>query len=125
MEKQKYLESLYHQACLAGFCRTRAEFAEFIGVHEKSISKALNGDESYLTDKLFDRIKSKFYENGISSQYAEQVSGDNLQGDNVQNRVNSELVIAKFLHEIAEQRKLTQEVVAQNAKLIELLSSKQ
>lgn len=109
MNKQKHLESLYYQACMAGLCKTRLDFANFIGINEQSLSKAMNGDERYLTDKLFEKIDKKLAEKGVAITTAENVGGDNLQGENLQNRVNSDEIISRFLDEIAAQRKLTEE----------------
>ena len=69
-------------------------------------------------------------ESGVSITTAEGVAGDNLQGKNLQNRVNSDEIISRFLDEIAAQRKLTEEAQRQQAiaqqqidKLIEKLLS--
>ncbi|MBQ9705128.1 MAG: hypothetical protein IJV55_02900, partial [Paludibacteraceae bacterium] len=49
--------------------------------------------------------------------------GGNAQGDGAMNHSNSEVVIDKFLDEIAQQRRLTQAVIEQNTHLLTLLES--
>ena len=57
MEKKDYLVKVYIAARAAGLCKTQGEFAALVGLNQSTISKAMQGDEKYLTDNLVKRIR--------------------------------------------------------------------
>ena len=57
-DRQKRLKEVYDDLRLRGRVHTKKDFAEAIGYGRTSISAALNGNELYLTDKLFKKINS-------------------------------------------------------------------
>jgi len=59
METQKdYINRIYTEAREHGICHTQGEFARLLGMNASTISKALQGDEKYLTTNLVKRIRT-------------------------------------------------------------------
>ena len=56
--KKDYINRIYNEARSRGLCHRQVEFAELLGMNQSTISKALQGDEKYLTDNLVKRIKT-------------------------------------------------------------------
>lgn len=56
MNRQEYILTIYHRACMAGLCSTQKEFAELLGIDRSVISSALNGKERALTNSLESRV---------------------------------------------------------------------
>jgi len=52
MTNQEKLESIFRQATAAGLCKSKKEFAALLGVNDKGLISAMNGNERYLTDSL-------------------------------------------------------------------------
>ena len=50
------LRDAYEQARMAGKVKSQREFASLIGIDEGNLSRALKGNEQYLTDKLVARV---------------------------------------------------------------------
>lgn len=57
MEKKDYLLRLYYAASSAGLCSTKTEFAKLLDVNRATISAAFAGNEDYLTDKFFNKLR--------------------------------------------------------------------
>ena len=58
MESEKdYVSRIFNLARMQGVCRTQGEFAQLLGMNHSTISKALQGDEKYLTANLVKRVK--------------------------------------------------------------------
>lgn len=55
--KQDYLNTIYNVARLHGLCHTKQEFAALMAINPSTMSRAMAGDEKYLTDNLINRIK--------------------------------------------------------------------
>lgn len=60
LERQKRLNEVYEHLHNHWSVHTKAEFADKIGYARAYVSSALNGNEKYLTDKLFISICEKY-----------------------------------------------------------------
>lgn len=56
-EKQDYLNRIFSLARLRGLCQTQQEFASLIAASPSTISRAMSGEERYLTDNLYNRVR--------------------------------------------------------------------
>lgn len=52
MENKEKINDLYRQLLEAGMCKSKKEFAALLGVNDKGLISAMNGNERYLTDSL-------------------------------------------------------------------------
>lgn len=57
-EQIRYIVECFNSLRMQGVIKTQGDFATLLGVSEKSLSAAKNGDERYLTDSLIARIKT-------------------------------------------------------------------
>ena len=55
--KADYLKRVYNLAVLRGLCVTKKEFAALLGVNDKGLSSAMNGDRKNLTDSLVKKVQ--------------------------------------------------------------------
>lgn len=62
LERAKRLQEVYVYLHINRNIHTKAEFAESIDYARAYVSSALNGNEKYLTNKLFESICEKFQE---------------------------------------------------------------
>lgn len=53
-----YIVESFNTLRIKGIVKTQGEFASLLGISERSLSAAKNGNDGYLTDNLIDRIKS-------------------------------------------------------------------
>ena len=60
MERLQYIKECFNNLRFQQIVTSQKEFAALIGTSENSLSRALKGDEAYLTDKLLDRVKAAF-----------------------------------------------------------------
>ena len=67
MDKKETINYLFEQIRSAGYCKTQRDFAAILGINEKGLSSAMNGNEKYLTDSLVKKI-TKFYEENVSKE---------------------------------------------------------
>lgn len=58
MEKQDYLQSIFSLAKSRGKCHTQKEFAALLGVNDKGLSSAMNGNPKFLTDSLVAKVRA-------------------------------------------------------------------
>lgn len=65
MDKKETINYLFEQIRSAGYCKTQRDFAALLGINEKGLSSAMNGNEKYLTDSLVRKV-TKFYEENVS-----------------------------------------------------------
>lgn len=56
--KITYIVESFNTLRIRGIVKTQGEFASLLGISERSLSAAKNGNDGYLTDNLIDRIKS-------------------------------------------------------------------
>ncbi len=57
IEKIAYIKDSFNTLRMKGIVKTQGDFAGLLGIAERSLSAAKNGDERYLTDSLIARIK--------------------------------------------------------------------
>lgn len=67
MDKKETINYLFEQIRSAGYCKTQRDFAAILGINEKGLSSAMNGNEKYLTDSLVKKV-TKFYEENVSKE---------------------------------------------------------
>lgn len=63
MEKADTLNYIFEQVRAAGLAKTQRDFAALLGINEKGLSAAMNGNEKYLTDSLLAKATRFFDEN--------------------------------------------------------------
>ena len=63
--KKDFISRIYNQARMRGLCKNQGEFAELLAMNQSTISKALQGDERYLTDNFIRRVKIWAEQTGI------------------------------------------------------------
>ena len=63
MEKLDLIKEAFEYLRFIGIVKSQKEFAKLIGTSENSMSRALKGDESYLTPNLINKVESvyKYY----------------------------------------------------------------
>ena len=57
IEKIAYIKDTFSTLRAKGIVKTQGDFASLLGIAERSLSAAKNGDERYLTDSLIEKIK--------------------------------------------------------------------
>ena len=63
MNKIVLLKQAFNALRVKGIIKTQKDFANLLGCNEASISRALKGDEKYLTDGLISRVQEYMNEN--------------------------------------------------------------
>lgn len=63
MDKQARLTFIFEQARAAGFAKTQKDFAALLNINRSALSAALNGNETYLTDNLMEKVEEFYKEN--------------------------------------------------------------
>lgn len=63
MEKLDILTKAFNALRISGIIRTQKDFANLVGCNEASMSRALKGDDKYLTDGLIARVQAYMNEN--------------------------------------------------------------
>ena len=58
IEKIAYIKDSFNTLRMKGVVKTQGDFAGLLGIAERSLSAAKNGDDRYLTDSLISRIKA-------------------------------------------------------------------
>ena len=64
MDKKETINTLFEQIRSAGLVRTQRDLAALLGINEKGLSAAMNGNEKYLTDSLVAKV-TKFHEENV------------------------------------------------------------
>lgn len=125
-QKKKRANDLYNLARLAGIVTTQREFADFLGINENTVGRALKGGERYLTDNFFMRIENAFNEAGISIDGNNTAPVNNQQGENLVNTQESPSDLGKVIDEMKAQREMYDrqftEVLKQNSQLIQIIA---
>lgn len=57
MEKLALLKEAFENLRFQGVIKSQKDFAQLVGTSENSLSRALKGDEAYLTDKLISKVE--------------------------------------------------------------------
>ena len=60
MEKLDLIKEAFEYLRFIGIVKSQKEFAKLIGTSENSMSRALKGDESYLTPNLITKVESVY-----------------------------------------------------------------
>ena len=63
--KKEYINRIFLTAKMRGICKTQGDFAGILEVNAGTLSKALQGDDRYLTDNLVRRVKLFEKEHGL------------------------------------------------------------
>lgn len=131
-EKQQRALQLLNLARLAGVAKTQKEFADFLGINENTLGRALMGQEKYLTDNFFARIENAFNESGINLDGANVFAPVNNQhGENTNQQpavppVDETPTTARLLDELKAQREMYDrqftELLKQNSQLINIIT---
>lgn len=66
-EKTEFIKRVYNLAALRGLCSTKKEFATLLGVNDKGLSSAMNGDPKNLTDSLVKKVQLFASANGLDA----------------------------------------------------------
>lgn len=75
--KKEYINRIFLTARMRGLCKKQSEFAALLAMNPSTISKALQGDEKYLSDNLVRRIKLWSQQQGFEDgQVAKPVQPD-------------------------------------------------
>lgn len=64
-EMKDYLNRLLNEARKHGLCHTQGEFAALLEINPSTLSKALQGDERYLTPSLIKKVRRWAEQNGL------------------------------------------------------------
>lgn len=136
-DKIERLKTFYNLARLAGVADNQKDFADFLSIHEQTISKAFNGCDRYLTEKLLRKIEIKLTESGINLEsplvaapITNTAIGDNsmqnINGDQNQNGV-PHTTIESIIAEMQAQREMhdrqISELLRQNSQLINIITN--
>ena len=62
---QEFINQVFELARAEKLVKTRADFADLLGINRSSLSAAMNGNEKYLTESLEKRVK-RFYDSNFS-----------------------------------------------------------
>ena len=64
MEKANRIREAFESLRFKGVIKTQKEFAQLIDIAPNSLSRAINGNETYLTDNLMSKVDSliKYYD---------------------------------------------------------------
>lgn len=81
MDKMNRLQCVYDYARSKSVCRTKQEFAAFLGVQYTNLTRAMNGDTRYLTDKLLIKINECF-DNIFSLEWLMYGTGEMMANSN-------------------------------------------
>ena len=129
-ERQKRLIEVYEHLRMYYGVHTKTGFAEAVHYGRTSMSAALNGDESYLTDNLFKNI-CEAYRGVFNLDYLLNGEGDLLtieeeaSNDEVEKRINPQSSYAdKLIASLEKQVKDKDDQLADKDRIIKLLEQK-
>lgn len=128
MSRQEILVNVFTKLKLAGVIGSKREFSQAMDYNYTCLSAAMNGDERYLTDRLFKRIQRAFP--NVNPSYLKSGEGDVLlPGQSMQsNEIGNEspqretftttVDLAKLTEELAQQREITRRAQDQTEKAL-------
>ena len=75
MEKHDIIKEVFETLRFKGVIKSQKEFAKLIGTSENSLSRAMKGDEAYLTDKLMSKVEAamKYYESPTKEEIEQEM----------------------------------------------------
>ena len=73
MDRKKYLTDAYNTLRYNGVVHTQQDFANILGINRSSLSRALNGDDKYLTNSLIEKVRA-LLDKGVSAAPLEAVA---------------------------------------------------
>ena len=76
--KTDYLKRIYNLAALRGLCVTKKEFAALVGVNDKGLSSAMNGDPKNLTASLVKKVELFASANGLDRAEESSVATESV-----------------------------------------------
>lgn len=123
-EKKERINTLFNLARLAGVVKTQREFAEFLGINENTVGRALKGDERYLSENFFTRVENAFNEAGIEIHGNNSAPVNNQQGDELQNTQETPGAFGKLIDEMQAQREMYDKHLSEALRIISKLTEK-
>lgn len=128
MSKKNRIQEAFNYLKYKGLTTSQKDLSEKMGANRVSVSRALNGDESYLTDDFIERFNTTF---GSVFSVCWLLTGE---GGMLKSEVASPITtpteeseisnLSKALDEIAAQRRMTEKALEQIERLITLLTEK-
>lgn len=76
--KKEYINRIFLTAKMRGICKTQGDFAGILEVNAGTLSKALQGDDRYLTDNLVRRVKLFEKEHGLEEAPSTQPAAPDI-----------------------------------------------
>lgn len=70
--KKDYINRIYNLARMRGLCRNQKEFSELLAMNQSTISKALLGDERYITENFLRRVRIWVEQMGLEVEESKQ-----------------------------------------------------
>ena len=67
-DKLEYVTRIFYAARMRGICKTQGDFARLLGMNNGTISKALQGDDRYLTDNFIKRVQTWAQQRGLEGE---------------------------------------------------------
>ncbi len=107
--------------------KTKRQLAAFLEVSEQNLADWIrrNSPNIKIICNKLPEIDANWLITGEGEMLKQTTkTGGNAQGEGAMNHSNSNIIIEKFLDEIAQQRKLTQSVIEQNNQLLRIIESK-
>ncbi len=134
MTRNERMQTAFNYLRLEGLANNQRNLSEKVGTTPSNVSKALKGDERFLTDKFLRRFNAAFgnvfNEDWLLTGEGEmlrpsasvhQQGGDNATQVGGDYNVNSAAALERALDEIAEQRKLVATAQGQISRLIAVI----
>lgn len=103
---------------------SKSEFAKIIGTTPQNINgwEERNTLDLHKICKAFPDVDANWLITGEGNMLKRPIiEGGVANGEGAMNHANSNIIIEKFMNEIAEQRKVTQSVLEQNSTLISII----
>lgn len=133
--KKKFIQDIYRALIGAGLIENQKDSANKLGANTSTISSALNGNETYLTNKFFKRVYDTFPQlptllQNNSVHIAQIMQGDNngVSGSNIKgSRVTvgcSDAVLQERIRALETENALLKQRLEDKQEMIELLKNK-
>lgn len=80
--RKEYILRVYHTARMAQVCSSQKEFAQLVKVSPATLSQALNGNPTYLTENLEIKVRYFAHENGLDTEVQQQQEREAVRQEN-------------------------------------------